>query len=292
MSAKYYAVKKGLTPGIYRSWDECKKQVDGYSGASYKSFKTEQEALAYMGISSGTDGTATGDGRVSVAAELTAYVDGSYNAATGEYSYGMVILRDGKEYTSNHKMDDPEMALMRNVAGEIEGARAAMQYAADNNIKSIAIYHDYEGIASWANGEWTANKKGTKEYVSFIKASQEKIRIEFTKVKGHSGVKYNEMADRLAKEGMNRACMDNYTTQFKEFLEKNVCEEGKFSIVIKNTVVTEKSITAFVKKMLKEKKYKKVTNLKIRYMIDENYLDVIFDANGEMKKELKIKILN
>lgn len=202
MSAKYYAVKKGLTPGIYRSWDECKKQVDGYSGASYKSFKTEQEALAYMGISSGTDGTATGDGRVSMAAELTAYVDGSYNAATGEYSYGMVILRDGKEYTSNHKMDDPEMALMRNVAGEIEGARAAMQYAADNNIKSIAIYHDYEGIAKWCTGEWRANKPGTIAYRDFYEKISEDIDITFVKVQGHSNDKYNDMADALAKDAL------------------------------------------------------------------------------------------
>ena len=36
---KYYGVKKGLVPGVYTSWDECKAQVDGFSGAEYKSFK-------------------------------------------------------------------------------------------------------------------------------------------------------------------------------------------------------------------------------------------------------------
>ena len=30
--AKYYAVKVGRKPGIYLSWDECKMQVDRYSG--------------------------------------------------------------------------------------------------------------------------------------------------------------------------------------------------------------------------------------------------------------------
>ncbi len=35
---KYYGVKRGLVPGVYTSWDECKAQVDGFSGAEYKSF--------------------------------------------------------------------------------------------------------------------------------------------------------------------------------------------------------------------------------------------------------------
>ena len=37
----YYAVKKGREPGIYESWDECKKMVMGYSGAIYKKFKNK-----------------------------------------------------------------------------------------------------------------------------------------------------------------------------------------------------------------------------------------------------------
>ncbi|WP_302789300.1 viroplasmin family protein [Anaerostipes caccae] len=35
---KFYVVRKGKNPGIYSTWDECKKQVDGFSGAEYKSF--------------------------------------------------------------------------------------------------------------------------------------------------------------------------------------------------------------------------------------------------------------
>lgn len=46
--SKYYAVKNGRTPGIYRSWDECKNQVTGYSNAIYKSFKSEIEARDYL----------------------------------------------------------------------------------------------------------------------------------------------------------------------------------------------------------------------------------------------------
>lgn len=47
MIKKYYAVKKGYKTGIFESWDECKKQVIGYSGAIYKSFEVLNEALEY-----------------------------------------------------------------------------------------------------------------------------------------------------------------------------------------------------------------------------------------------------
>lgn len=45
---KYYAVRRGKKPGIYRTWSECKLQVDGFTGARYKSFQTESEAKAFL----------------------------------------------------------------------------------------------------------------------------------------------------------------------------------------------------------------------------------------------------
>lgn len=50
MAKKYYAVKVGLVPGIYETWDECKKNVDGFPGAKYKSFSSKEEAAAFCGI--------------------------------------------------------------------------------------------------------------------------------------------------------------------------------------------------------------------------------------------------
>lgn len=41
---KFYVVWQGLKPGIYRSWDEARQQVQGVPGAQYKSFDTEAEA--------------------------------------------------------------------------------------------------------------------------------------------------------------------------------------------------------------------------------------------------------
>lgn len=215
---KFYAVRQGRKTGMFLTWDECKKQVMGYPGAIYKSFGTEAEAKEYLGIGSddkneknaGENKSAvknpetSGDIRAETANSdvVEIYVDGSYHVGTKEFSYGMVVLIDGKEEKFSQKMTDPQLAQMRNVAGEIKGSEAAMQYALDHKIPSIIIYHDYQGIASWCNGDWKANKPGTIAYRDFYQKAKEKVHIEFRKVKGHSNDKYNDMVDELAKEAL------------------------------------------------------------------------------------------
>ena len=200
MAGKCYAVKKGLKTGIFRTWEECKANVSGYSGASYKSFKTKAEAEAYLGT--GKDSNFQTENVLNDRDCVKIYVDGSYNSATKEFSYGMVVLcGDGEEKYSG-KSDDKELVSMRNVAGEIKGAEAAMQYAIDKSLPAIEIYHDYEGIAKWCLGEWKTNKEGTKAYKAFYDEASRRVQISFVKVTGHSNDKYNDMADELAKEAL------------------------------------------------------------------------------------------
>lgn len=128
------------------------------------------------------------------------YVDGSYDKQTEWYAYGMVVLKeDGTVEEYSEKYSDPELKEMWNVAGEIMGSCAAMQYAIDYEIPKITIFYDYEGIEKWATGAWKAKKEGTKAYVDFYKKASGKVNITFSKVKGHSGDKYNELADKLAR---------------------------------------------------------------------------------------------
>lgn len=46
--AKFYSVARGRKIGVFKTWDECKAQVEGHSGAQFKSFSTEHEALAFL----------------------------------------------------------------------------------------------------------------------------------------------------------------------------------------------------------------------------------------------------
>ena len=207
MPSKYYAVRKGKTPGIYKSWDGCKAQVDGFSGAEYKSFKTEDEALTFLSGNNGTNKEVkfernTSSYDVQDSKTIIAYVDGSYNNNTQEFSYGMVILRDGQELKFSEKIIDNDLAAMRNVAGEIKGAEAAMRYALSEKCEKVIIYYDYEGISKWCLGDWQAKKDGTKAYKEFYDSIKGLLKVEFVKVKGHSNDKYNDMADILAKQAL------------------------------------------------------------------------------------------
>lgn len=195
MPKKFYAVKTGRKPGIYETWAECQTQINGFSGAVYKSFASREEAQAFVGAENG-------EHEVQTETQAVAYVDGSYDKTTGAFSYGMVLFCDGQEQHFSQKYNDSALAEMHNVAGEIKGAEAAMQYCLEHGIESIAIYHDYEGIAKWCNGEWQAKKPGTIAYAEFYRKASAKVRIKFVKVRGHSGDTYNELADQLAKSAL------------------------------------------------------------------------------------------
>lgn len=50
---KFYVVWVGREPGIYEEWDDCREQVEGFPGASYKAFDSQTAAtLAFRGDSS------------------------------------------------------------------------------------------------------------------------------------------------------------------------------------------------------------------------------------------------
>ncbi len=46
--SNFFVVWEGKVPGIYNSWEECKRQIHGYAGALYKGFATEAEAREAM----------------------------------------------------------------------------------------------------------------------------------------------------------------------------------------------------------------------------------------------------
>ncbi|HZK56286.1 MAG TPA: ribonuclease H family protein [Desulfosporosinus sp.] len=200
----YYVVKVGSKIGIFNNWQECLVSVKGYKGAVYKGFETKAEALEWLNGSAKTstnvDLSTKVNGQLDSIGPIDyeVYTDGSY--CKGKYSYGYAFIKDGEVvFECNGVGEDLEAASMRNVAGELAAVQHAVEKAKTLNAR-ILIYHDYSGISHWVTGDWQAKNKFTQAYVAFMKAHHG--LYEFRKVAGHSGDRFNDYVDRLAKEAL------------------------------------------------------------------------------------------
>lgn len=198
---KLYAVRKGNQTGIFESWAECQDATKGFSGAEFKSFKTREEAEAYLQDRDLWAEQVAEDNKLGF---LVAFTDGSYEENLKRYSYGVVLIcPDGHTenicgYGSNEKYLDSN-----NIIGEIFGVINALDWAISNGYEKIKIYHDYEGLSKWISGEWSANAPASQMYIKVYQSKYEGlIEVNFEKVPGHSNVSYNEMADGLAKSAL------------------------------------------------------------------------------------------
>lgn len=193
---KIYAVKKGKTTGIFRTWAECSSAVKGFSGAQYKGFSTMDDAEQYL---YGKKADVAENKEDCQEGQAVAYVDGSFDDEAGRYGFGCVILLpNGEIVRKSGSGNDPDSMSSRNVAGEILGAVCAVKWCASNGYKALKICYDYMGIEMWATREWKAKKKLTMEYAGIMEEYGNKINISFKKIAAHTGDKYNEEADRLA----------------------------------------------------------------------------------------------
>lgn len=197
-SAKFYVVRNGTICGIFTNWRDCEPLVKGYENARYKSFKGFDDAVSYYLDKEQPTQNKSNSENIRMNHKVPfAYVDGSYNVRNGKYGYGVILATADDVFTFCGSGNDAELASMRNVAGEIEGAKRAIKEAEKLGLSQITIYYDYKGIEMWATGEWKRNLPSTEAYHRFVKNAH--IRVNFVKVKAHSNVALNERVDQLAK---------------------------------------------------------------------------------------------
>ncbi len=100
--AKYYVVWNGLEPGIYNSWEDCRRRVEGVPGAVYKSFGSEAEAQeAYYGAPAAaparTAAPESAPAPLPAGVEREAIaVDAACSGNPGQMEYRGVYLRTGQ----------------------------------------------------------------------------------------------------------------------------------------------------------------------------------------------------
>lgn len=214
--SKFYAVRKGVEPGIYDNWAAASANVTGFKGAEHASFATREEAEAYMAgdgkSKADIEMAAQGAGIVAPATSGSmkkyvpdgdyAFVDGSFNGSTNVFGYGGFLYHNGRAYPLMGSDYNPFLSDMRNVAGEIWGAMKAVQKAEELGIKELKMLYDYRGIEEWATGRWRTNKPGTQMYADFMQSPERTVHVTFEHVDAHTGIEGNEMADVMAKNAV------------------------------------------------------------------------------------------
>lgn len=138
---------------------------------------------------------------------ITIYTDGGCHGNPGPGGWGAVVIADGKaselsggeDMTTNNRM-------------ELTAAIQALSYAKSNYEGcGIKVFIDSQyvknGITQWiknwkVKGWKTANKKPVlnQDLWRELDALNEALSVEWTWVKGHAGVEYNEICDSLCQK--------------------------------------------------------------------------------------------
>ena len=230
MAQKYYVVWQGRQTGVFSDWATCKKQIDHFPGARYKSFKTEQEAQAALknGAGKTTGGKFSAPGSTSggfkkapgvktyTEAEIKAiqvdtkiYTDGGCEPNPGKAGSGIAVYRNERLAELWYGLYNPHGT---NNTAELNALHQAMLMAQEELIqkRSVVIFCDskyaIQCITQWAAG-W--QKKGWKKAGGEIKNLELiqgmfalyqalKSNLEILHVNGHVGVEGNELADRMS----------------------------------------------------------------------------------------------
>lgn len=227
MAKKFYVVWQGRQTGVFTDWDTCKKQVDAFAGAKYKSFKTRQEADAAFsgdGVSAGSKpSVSAAKKKVSkktiktyTAAEIAElpldtkiFTDGGCEPNPGKAGSGVAVYRDNAVDELWYGLYNPNGT---NNTAELNGLHQALIMAASevDEGKSVGIFCDSKYSIQCVT-QWAVNwqKKGWKKPSGEIKnlelikemfALHQQIRdkIQVLHVNGHVGVEGNELADRMS----------------------------------------------------------------------------------------------
>jgi len=168
---KYYVVWKGKKTGVFSSWDTCKKQIDGFTGAQYKAFADKNEAELAL-KKSYTDYKGKDTKKISLSAEEKAKygspilesiaVDAACAGNPGLMEYRGVLTHNKKEI---FKMGPFKNGT--NNIGEFLALVHGIALLKSKNMNSLPIYSDSKIAMSWVK------KKQCRTNITFDSSNKE-----------------------------------------------------------------------------------------------------------------------
>ncbi|AID45410.1 Ribonuclease HI-related protein [Candidatus Arthromitus sp. SFB-mouse-NL] len=176
MDKNFYVVKKGFKPDIYDNWEDCQKQIKGFSNSEYCKFKNREDAEKFL--NSDTISSINHKSIITSNNDATAYITSSYINTDKEGAYGSLILHNNNKEILQEKLEND---INCGTDLEIIAAQKTIQFCIDNNIKNLTLFYKSDIVAKLANGDIKAKSEINKAYVSFCYKVKQKLSIEFKK---------------------------------------------------------------------------------------------------------------
>jgi ribonuclease HI len=191
--SKIYAAKytDGSTK-TFDTWRECELNVKGVKGVVYKGFATEWEAQSWLdkNVIAFEDNNDVG---------LKIYVDGSFVNDVKAAGWAYVAVEDDKIVHEDFGIIQ-QCLESRNITGEVMASMMAIDWLVSTGRRAQLI-HDYMGLSAWLTGDWKRETDIAKRY--YVGYHRHIHLIDFVKIKGHQGNKWNEHVDKRAREGID-----------------------------------------------------------------------------------------
>jgi len=211
---KYYAVARGIRPGIYTAWfgaEGAEAQVRGVAGALYRGFASLTEARQWLEnpvVAKTSSGKANSGSSAPAASRqapgtIAIYTDGGCRGNPGPGGYGAIIidgekrieLSGGFRLTTNNRM---ELTSCIAALGTLKTPSTVILYSDS----SYVVNGIRKGWArKWRANNWMRTKSEAAENSDLWKLLLElcdRHRVEFVWVRGHAGQPENERCDELA----------------------------------------------------------------------------------------------
>lgn len=122
------------------------------------------------------------------------YTDGScWKNPGGPGGWGFVVVLAGKEIHAEHSDRYPSTTSNRM---EMSGILWALQWLRQKGYADATIFSDSQLALNVTTGKWRAKKN--MDLVDALRLAKDGLNVKFEWVRGHSGNRWNELADALA----------------------------------------------------------------------------------------------
>ena len=192
-----YAVNKGRIPGIYKTWRECKNQIDGFSGAKFKKFDSLIDAKKFVKTGQIPDIKLFGQiNKDNYKTLINVYTDGSCYGNGSQISYGGFGI-----YCSelNINYNEGLISPCTNNIAELKAIIKTLEFIKDFLKEETTLINIYTDSEYSLNAFTTFGDKCHKLLWKNNPKNQDLIKMGYYIIKSTNNIRFNHVYSHTGK---------------------------------------------------------------------------------------------